>query len=269
MKTIATPVAFVIICLFSVTQLARGQALGPPLVASILNAASFRSASLSPGEIISIFGSNLGPSPGGGGTALDNTTVIFFNGALDEYLAPLTYASATQVNCIVPYEVAGWPQVFLQVGYTGGWFVPNAPNVTMGVVAPGIFTSTGTGTGQAAVLNSDLTVNTSSNPALPGSAIAIYMTGEGQTSPAGITGSVTCSQGCATTSQIPKPLASVTASIGGRSATVVFDGEAPELVAGVMQVNVTIPPNTPSGNVALSINVGGSNTQAGVTVAIK
>lgn len=49
----------------------------------------------------------------------------------------------------------------------------------------------------------------------------------------------------------------------------VFAGEAPGLIAGVMQVNITIPPNTPSGNAALSINVGGSNTQAGVTVAIK
>jgi uncharacterized protein (TIGR03437 family) len=60
----------------------------------------------------------------------------------------------------------------------------------------------------------------------------------------------------------------VTATVGGQPAAVSFYGEAPGLVAGVMQVNLVIPPNTPSGAVSLSITVG-SSTQAGITIAVK
>jgi uncharacterized protein (TIGR03437 family) len=241
---------------------------GPPSVAGILNAASFASGSLSPGEIISIFGANLGPPPGTQAPVNGGSTVIFFNGALSEYFAPITYSSDTQINCVVPYEVANWGQAYLQVGYVGGWYTTNNPNVQIIATAPGIFTAAATGTGQAAALNSDNTPNTTSNPASAGSAVQVWMTGEGQTSPPGITGSVTCSAGCATTGQIPKPLLPVTATVGGQPAAVSFYGEAPGLVAGVMQVNLVIPPNTPSGAVSLSITVG-SSTQAGITIAVK
>lgn len=252
--------------------------LGPPVVTSVLNAASFAKASLSPGEVVSIFGTNLGPtaplgakidSTGKLSTSLGNVSVIFFNGSLSEYYAPLTYVSATQINCLVPYEVSQWTGAFLQVGYVGGWFVPPSPNVQLAASSPGIFTATSTGTGQAAALNSDNSPNTASNPAPAGSIVQVFMTGEGQITPAGVTGSVTCSSGCATTSQIPKPLLPVTASINGQTATVAFYGEAPGLVSGVMQVNVTIPPNTPSGAASLSITVGSNSTQSGITVAVK
>jgi uncharacterized protein (TIGR03437 family) len=241
---------------------------GTPVVDSILNAASFASGPLSPGEIISIFGANLGPPPGTKPPADEASTVIFFDGGLDEYFAPITYASDTQINCVVPYEVASWGQAYLQVGYVGGWYTTAAPNVQIVATAPAIFTATGTGIGQAAALNSDLTPNSTTNPALAGSTIAVYMTGEGQTSPPGVTGSVTCSAGCATVGQIPKPLLPVTALVGGQPATVSFYGEAPGLIAGVMQVNLVIPPSTPSGKASLSITVG-PTAQAGVTVAVK
>jgi len=205
--------------------------LGPPQVTSVLNAASFASGSLSPGEIISIFGANLGPPPGTLAPVNGGSTVIFFDGALSEYFAPITYSSNTQINCVVPYEVANWGQAYLQVGYVGGWYTTNNPNVQIIATAPGIFTATGTGTGQAAALNSDNSPNTTSNPASAGSAVQVWMTGEGQTSPPGITGSVTCSAGCATTGQIPKPLLPVTATVGGQPAAVSFYGEAPGLVA--------------------------------------
>jgi len=242
--------------------------LGPPQVTSVLNAASFASGSLSPGEIISIFGANLGPPPGTQAPVNGGSTVMFFDGALSEYFAPITYSSNTQINCVVPYEVANWGQGYLQVGYVGGWYTTNNPNVQIIATAPGIFTATGTGTGPAAALNSDNSPNTTSNPASAGSIVQVWMTGEGQTSPAGVTGSVTCSSGCPTTSQIPKPLLPVTAIVGGQPAAVSFYGEAPGLVAGVMQVNLVIPPNTPSGAVSLSITVG-SSTQAGITIAVK
>ena len=66
----------------------------------------------------------LGPSTGVVGTVDPSTgkmvsqlagTTVLFNGIA----APLLYASATQVNAIVPYEKAGCTQATLQVQYQG------------------------------------------------------------------------------------------------------------------------------------------------------
>lgn len=252
-----------------------------PAISAVLNGASFASAAngVSPGEIVSVFGVNLGPakplglqldSTGKVATLLGGAQVLF----VDPYnpypggsvAAPLTYVSATQINCIVPYEVQ--LLTVIEVSYLGQTSASAFASHAI-ATAPGIFTDTSTGTGQAAVLNSDSSLNTASNPAPAGSIVQVFMTGEGQTSPPGVTGSVTCSGGCATTSQIPQPLVAPQAFVGGQPATVVFYGEAPGLVAGVMQVNLVIPPNTPSGAASLAINVGLGNSQAGTTVAVK
>ena len=248
----------------------------PPAITSMVNGASFADASsgISPGEILTIFGSGLGgPSPQTGikgntgvGTQAGSTAAIFFDGGLKEYYAPILYASAQQINLMVPYEIAGWSQGFLQIGSAGGWFLPKKPNVAYAPSAPGIFTA---GSGQAAALNSDNSPNSPSNPAPTGSVIQVFMTGEGQTSPAGVSGSVTCSTGCSSLSQIPKPVLPVTATVNGQSAAIQFSGEAPGLVAGVLQVNLVIPPSTKSGAASLVISVGGVQSQAGVTISVK
>jgi uncharacterized protein (TIGR03437 family) len=259
-------------------------------IASVLNAASFANASMSPGEVVSIFGTGLGPavplgaqldSAGRVSTSLGGVQVYFYNESpegsccgLSAVQAPLTYVSETQINCVVPYDPV--PQ-FVDVYYLNAWSKPAAPDIKLTAYSPGIFTAMGTGTGQAAALNSDNTPNTTSNPAPAGSVVQVWMTGEGQTSPAGVTGSVTCSNGCATTSQIPKPVAPVAAFVNDQPATITFYGEAPGLVSGVMQVNVVVPPYTRSGAASLSITVGSwaystsgpGSTQAGVTIAVK
>lgn len=290
--TITSPLAPTVVVNLVATQV---NGPGPPAmqgeITSVLNAASFANASISPGEVVSIFGTGLGPvvplgaqfdSTGKLATSLGGVSVYFYNqpeGSCCKYAvqAPLTYVSATQINCVVPYEVAQMGgMLFVDVYYLGAWSRSATPNVKLTAASPGIFTATGTGTGQAAVLNSDNTPNTTSNPAPAGSVVQVWMTGEGQTLPAGVTGSVTCSSGCATTSQIPKPGAPVAAFVNDQPATITFYGEAPGLVSGVMQVNVVVPPYTRSGPASLSITVGSwayspgpSSTQAGVTIAVK
>jgi uncharacterized protein (TIGR03437 family) len=257
----------------------------------VSNAASFALAtSTSPGEVISIFGSGLGPVVPLG-TQLDSTgkvsislggVSVYFSSlwgvTSQQYSAPLLYVSAGQINCVVPYEVAQWAaapwpgMVWIQVSYLDKSSLLTYPvtyNMQLAAASPSIFTATGTGTGQAAALNSDNSPNTASDPASAGSIVQVFMTGEGQTSPAGVTGGVTCSSGCATTNQIPKPLLPVTALVGGQPATVAFSGEAPGLISGVMQVNVLIPANTASGAVSLAITVGTNTTKAAVTIAVK
>jgi uncharacterized protein (TIGR03437 family) len=61
----------------------------------------------------------------------------------------------------------------------------------------------------------------------------------------------------------------VAALVNNQPAMIAWFGEAPGIVSGVMQVNVVIPPNTPSGPASLVITVGSVSSQPGVTVAVQ
>ena len=71
----------------------------------------------------------------------------------------------------------------------------------------------------------------------------MYMTGEGTTSPTGTDGGIAAFNG----TPLAKPILPVTATVGGIPATVEYYGSAPSIIYGVMQVNVRIPANAPSG----------------------
>ncbi len=148
---------------------------------------------------------------------------------------PIVYVSSTQSVVLVPYEVAeaGITTQLVAV-YNGA----KSPAVAVPVTAslPGIFSAQASGTGPAAVINSDGSFNSATNPAARGSSVAFFVTGEGQTTPAGIDGSVTAS--------VIPPARQVSVSIGGVSTTnFQVLGEGPGEVAGVLQINVTIPSN--------------------------
>jgi uncharacterized protein (TIGR03437 family) len=245
-----------------------GQAV-PPVVSQVVNAASGIAGAVSPGEIITIRGYGVGASAVSGlkldasgkvESSLNGLEVLF-----DGQAAPLIYTSANQTNLIVPYEVAGKSSTVMQVVYvavtgtlqTAAWTVPVVSS------APGVFTADATGTGQGAVVNQDGSVNSAANPAARGSMISIYATGEGQTSPSGVTGSV--SQSAAIT-----PLLPVEATIGGIQATVQYAGSAPGEVAGLLQVNAIVPPGaTPGSAVPIVVSVGGVLSQAGATISVQ
>jgi len=94
---------------------------------------------------------------------------------------------------------------------------------------------------------------------LHSSTVVLFVTGEGQTSPPGVTGKVTA---MLTT---PQPRLPVSVLIGGQSASVASYGEAP----GVMRLAVKIPSDAPPGNVPISVSVGGNKSQSGVTVSVE
>jgi uncharacterized protein (TIGR03437 family) len=243
-----------------------------PTITSLVNAASFLNQPISPGEVVSIFGTAIGPqsalqlqldSSGKVFTSLGNVQVM-----VSGHLAPLTFVSSTQINCVVPYEIVGIsnPSVpSVQVRYSGQ--ASNPIELTSALTSPAIFATNGTG--QAAILNQDGSLNGPANPEAAGNIVSIFVTGEGQTSPPGVTGSVTCQSGCNTLQQIPVPQQPVTAVVGNQPATVTFYGEAPGLVAGVLQVNLIIPAGTPPGAAPLAISVGGKQSQPGVTLSVR
>jgi uncharacterized protein (TIGR03437 family) len=184
-----------------------------------------------------------------------------------------TYVSATQVNVIVPYEIAGRTTTNVTLSYQGGTSAAIPESVAN--QAPGIYTFSATGAGQAAVLNQNGTFNgpaaglvingqnVSTTPATQGSTIAIYMTGGGQTSPSSATGTVTPS------SPLYKIPGNVSATVNGVPATVAFAGAAPDLVTGVIQVNLTLPTGVTGNNLALVITINGSPSLSGPTIAIQ
>ena len=92
------------------------------------------------------------------------------------------------------------------------------------------------------------------------------MTGEGLTTPAQADGAVTPVTGYPYT---PQAQLAVSASIGGQPAIVLWSGEAPYTVAGVLQVNVTIPATAASGANSIAVQVGTNTSQSGVTVRVK
>lgn len=228
--------------------------------AGVGNAASYAANGVSPGEFVAIGGFNLGmiasPQLSGGilPTTLGGATVTF-----DGISAPLVYTGPTQVNAIVPYEIAGHSNTTIVTTFGGA-----SASVTVPVVnaVPALFTADASGSGQAAALNQDGSVNSPSNPANPGDVIVLYGTGEGLVTPTPVDGSTTGTP--AATPQLP-----ITVSIGGAPADVLYAAEAPGLAAGVIQINARIPAGLSyTHHTPVTWTEGGFTSQAGVTIAI-
>jgi uncharacterized protein (TIGR03437 family) len=237
--------------------------------ASVVSAASFALGPVAPGEVVSIFGEQIGPSTpafltldstGKVATSIGGVSVTFGG-----HLAPLTYVGAGQINAIVPYEVAGSSSVGVAVNNNG--FQSNDATVQLAATGPSIFTLNGSGSGPGAILNQDYSVNTQSNPALKGTVVQIFMTGEGVTTPAQADGAVTIATSAFP--YTPAPQAAVSVTIGGQPAQLQWAGEAPDFVAGVLQVNATIPATATSGANAIGVKIGANTSQSGVTVWAK
>ena len=235
----------------------------PVTITHVLNAATNQEASVSPGEIVVITGSGLGPARLTMGQMTSDgvydTGIVGSSVQVSGFPAPMIYASATQVAAVMPYGRAGNPQI--TVTYQGQ---VSAPHI-LGAYPweSGIFTLDGSGQGQAAAINQDGTVNGSAHPADPGSVISLYATGEGTTVPAGIDGKPA-------SAPLPAPYSPVSVTIAGQTVTPDYAGGAPGEIAGVMQVNVRIPANAAAGNsVSVTLNVAGATSPTGVTIAIR
>jgi uncharacterized protein (TIGR03437 family) len=242
----------------------QGPVEGPRISAQgVVNAAGYTGGGVAPGEMVTIFGQNLGPatltelklaSTTRVDTNLGVTRVLF-----DNTEAPLVYVFAEYIAAVVPYEVAGRPATNLVVIHRG--MRSNIANVPVVQAAPGIYTLNSQGFGQAAIRNQDNSVNGPSNPADRGSIVSIFATGGGQTNPPGVTGAVAAG--------LSNQALPVTVDIGGNRAELLYSGNAPGLVSGVLQLNARVPVDLVPGIVAVTVTVGGVATQPNVTMAIR
>lgn len=227
------------------------------LISAVFDAASESPIPVSPGKLVVIYGTGLGPAqfaaaqPSGGvfASQLAGTTVTF-NGIP----APLLYTFSSQLAAIAPYELTG-STAQVVVSYMGQ--TSNTFQVQLAAAAPSIFTANGTGAGQAAAVNLNGTLNSASNPVAQGSYVSLYATGAGLTTPSSVDGQLAVSP-------YPKPILPVSVTIGGQPATVGYAGAAPGEVAGLMQINVLIPASvTPGGYVPVVLQVGNNSTVNG------
>ncbi len=232
----------------------------------VMGRASNLTGAVAPGEIVALNGFGIGPpiftparvdAQGTYGTLLAGTRVLF-NGIP----APLLYAWERQVSAIVPYGISG-TTAGIQIELQGVMSEPIA--VSIAPSAPGLFTLDSSGTGLAAALNEDGSLNTASKPAKPGSIVSFYATGEGQSSPFGLDGKLV-------TTPLPKPLLQVEVTLNGQPAEVLYAGGAPSLVAGLMQINARVPQYDPNVGLTISmpvsVTIGTASSQPGVFIFV-
>jgi uncharacterized protein (TIGR03437 family) len=235
----------------------------PAGVTCVANTASMVPGPVAAGEIVSIFGTGLGPNDALSGmvvsgaftTSLGGTRVLF-----DGVAAPLLMVSSNQVNAIVPSPVRFRAQTVMQVEVNGKTMPAQTLDVALS--SPAVFTLNGTGTGPAAALNQDGTVNSASNPAARGSVVTLFANSAGTWQPVMGDGLV-----LADTHPVPQVLASV--SINSSPAGVFYIGNSPGSVTALWQLNVLVPSNTFASSTATVKIAGPNSLTQRVTIAVR
>jgi uncharacterized protein (TIGR03437 family) len=238
-----------------------------PVIRSVANAASYAAGVISPGEMVVIFGTGLGPDQLAGMTLNSAGLVsteysanamisVQFNG----FAAPMVYTSSTAIAVMVPYEITG-STAQVTVTYQAKTSAPVTVNVAAST--PGIFTANASGAGQAVVINNyeTGTANSASNPAAQGSSIILYATGAGETWPDGVDGKLGAAP-------LPVAILPVSVTIGGVQAVVQYAGGAYGQVAGVLQLIIEVPTGVSGNAVPVVVHMGNAASQAGVTIAV-
>jgi uncharacterized protein (TIGR03437 family) len=238
-----------------------------PSIGAITNAASpLILGSVAPGEIVTIYGSGLGPAAGA-------SLVVDADGLITESVqgtqvffgfnpAPIYYTGAGQINAIVPFEVV--PGQSTSITVTSNGQTSAATTLPVVEAAPAIFLLNTPTTNQAAVLDQNLSVNSVNNPVARGNVAVIYATGGGQLLFVPVDGTIPNFPGFLDT------ISGVTVTIGGQPATILYAGLAP-YIAGMIQINAVVPPSVnPGPAVPVVVSIAGADSSAETaTIAVQ
>ena len=245
-----------------------------PVVQALVNAASYASGPVSPGEFVTLFGTAIGPAAPAGMSVVAGYATTSLGGVsvtIDGQAAAMIYVSANQLTVLVPYTVTIGAGKVVSVT-NGGVVEAYAPGVTTTATAPGLFLDSGV-VGQCAALRVSAatgaySVNSSTNAALVGDTIVFYLTGEGiyDTAVAATTGYIVPVTLNPLVQLNPLP----TVTIGGVAAAVSYAGVVPGGLLGLLQINAMVPAGSTTGAaVPVSITIGAGTTQAGATISVK
>jgi uncharacterized protein (TIGR03437 family) len=203
-------------------------------ILGVSNAAAGRArGGIAAGEIVSIFGKNIGPADpavftldenGKFPTELGGSRVLIGGVA-----APLLFAQEDQINAVAPFSLAGSGAVAVSVeaaGHRSGELLLRASEAV-----PELFRLED---GWLAVVNQDGTINGYENPAAGGSMISFYGTGMGKFD-------VAVEDGSTAGDPLGRVLQPVKVYIDGLEGQVLYAGAAPAFVNGLVQLNVLVP----------------------------
>jgi uncharacterized protein (TIGR03437 family) len=182
---------------------------------------------IAPNEIVTIFGTGFDPS----------TLTVSFAGQQ----STVFYANGGQINALAPAKLPSGASAQLDIHSGGNLITSTTVQVTD--AAPGLFTSA-SGTGQAAAVNQDGSLNSADRPTPRGSIVLLFATGGGNSESA------------------------VGVTIGGLPADILYGGPAPGF-PGLTQINARVPRGlTQTGALPVTLSIGSVMAQAGVTIAI-
>ena len=234
----------------------------PGVVSAATEVSNSSTGGISPGEVLTLYGQQLGPtqltsatldSNGLVNTNLEGTQVLF-NGVP----GPMWFTYTGQIAVFVPYEIAGQSTVSVVVSYLGLQTNP----ITFNVVPanPGIFTQNSSGKGDADIVRvSDSSIISTSNPASVGDTLILYAEGYGVTSPLLADGAFF------TGGTPPLPVAPTVLMIDQQPVSTSYAGAAGGEVNGVLQINFVVPQLKP-GSHQIQIKVGNALSPTGVNM---
>jgi uncharacterized protein (TIGR03437 family) len=243
---------------------------------SALNAASYLSSNvLAPGMIGALYSTGnahqFGSTSQTGSTlplpTMLNGVQVLFNSAP----VPLFFAGTDQINFQVPNGAPQSGTADLQVVESATGRLLGDSNVLMNQAVPGLFAQAGNGMGAAIAANSDGTLNTQTNPAVAGTIVTIYGTGEGY-----IPGAPPDGQAATGALPSPTPPTVFINPLTVSPSDVTYAGAAPGQV-GVWQINFRIPkeiitlPNQPTWVIVIQNNArsGAPVDNRGIEIYVK
>ena len=205
-------------------------------IASGANAAS-PAAGFAPGMLMTVSGSQLAPSNAQAKSFPLGLSMLGVAATVNGISAPLSAVAPDQITIQIPYETGAGPAV-LGVNNNGQ---VSAYSFQVTASAPGIFTDQ----------NGGLSPTASGRP---GQNLVLFVTGEGDVSPA-LADGATPASGTAR-SKLPKPRLPVTMTVGGSPAQIV-SAVIPNGFVGRTQITFAIPMDAVPGPQPVVVTVGG------------
>jgi len=218
----------------------------------IVNSASFAPITndVAPGEYVTLFGSGMGTTAGAPSLPLPDT----LGGAsvmVDSIPAPLLLASAGLLNILLPNETPTYDFATFVVSVGSASSKP--VTVYTASTAPGVFTSTANGVGPADVFHLNYTYVTSANPAVAGETLFFYATGLGATTPSVPDGAAAPSTLPLAQVNDPNLEVDIFDSSGNDTTVTIASAVLVPTLAGVYQINFTVPSGLASGTAYLDV----------------
>lgn len=196
---------------------------------------------LSPGGLFSIYGSSLAATTAAASSSPLPTVLAGVSVLVNGSAVPLSFVSPTQINAQMPVTLSPGPAT-LAIRSSAG--TSETTPIDLVAAAPAILEY---GNRRAVATSPSALLNSPSDPAAPGDAVVVYLTGIGPVDPPAATGAA------APSDQLSNASLTASATIGGEPATILFLGLAPGFV-GLAQANILVPA-IPAGDHPLEITI--------------